>query len=121
MNRKKEKVFMGICLLLCVLLFLERLTGEIWHAALGLILVILVVWHSYRLRKAWKGRKSSVKALDVAMIVVMAALVITGILAHPLHDVPAVRILHRLCAVLFVFGMLAHAVQHGKLKRKKAA
>lgn len=48
MKLKKEKLLMGIMLVLCVLLFLERLTGEIWHAVFGLALAVIVAVHCCR-------------------------------------------------------------------------
>lgn len=120
MKLKKEKLLMAATLVLCVLLFLERLTGQIWHAVFGLALVVIVAVHCCRTKKTMKYRKTSFKAVDILLIVVLALLVITGVLAHPLHDVMAVKIVHKLCAVLFVIGIIVHAAQHGKLKKKKA-
>lgn len=119
MKRKKGILLMAITLLLCVLLFMERLTGEIVHALLGLILVIIIAAHMIKLRGVWKYRKTAVKVLDAVLIAAMVLLVVTGILAHPLRDVMEVKIIHKLCAVLFVIGVFAHAFQHGALKKGK--
>lgn len=117
MKIKKEKLLMAVTLILCVLLFLERLTGQIWHAVFGLALAVIVVMHCCRAWKIMEYRKASFKAVDILLIVVLALLVVTGVLAHPLHDVLAVRIIHKLCAALFVIGIIVHAAQHGKLKK----
>ena len=50
--------------------------------------------------------------LCVLLLGTLAVLMITGILLHPLHGVLIVLILHKLSAVLFVFGLIAHVVQH---------
>ena len=42
MNKKKEILFGIVILVLCVLLFAERLTGDIVHAVLGLLLIISI-------------------------------------------------------------------------------
>lgn len=119
MKQKKGMWMMVAVLAMCVLLFLERLTGEIVHAVIGLALVIIIAVHMNRLKGTWKYRKTSIKVLDIVLIVVMVLLVLSGILAHPLHDVLAVKIVHKLCAVLFVIGILIHGFQHAKqLKRK---
>lgn len=119
MKVRKEMVLMGVTLVLCVLLFLERLTGQIPHAIFGLALAVIVGVHAAKLKDTWKYRRASVKAVDILLIAAVILLVLTGILAHPLHDVLAVKIVHKLCAVLFVIGILIHAGQHGKLGRKK--
>lgn len=116
--KKKQKIFMVILLAMLVLLFMERLTGEIVHAVLGLALVILVAVHMYRLRETWKHRSMAVRVTDIVLLVLMVLLVLTGILAHPMRDVMAVKILHKLSAVLFVIGVIAHIVQHVRAKKK---
>lgn len=119
MNRKKQQILFGIVtLILCVLLFLQRLTGGIWHAVLGVLLIILMVVHFCRENAKLKHRKASIRITDWALIVLLAVLFLSGILLHPLHDVLALKIIHKLSAVLFVLGILAHMVQHGKSQKR---
>lgn len=120
MKQKKGMLLMAVTLVLCVLLFMERLTGQVVHAVLGLVLVAIIAVHMTKLKGTWKYRKKAIRVLDVLLIVVMVLLVVSGILAHPLHDVLAVKMVHKLCAVLFVLGVLAHAYQHGKLRKPKS-
>lgn len=110
----KKKLFIIISLVLCVLLFLQRLTGEIWHAAAGMLLAVIVVVHICRQIGRLKYMKPSVRRVDYILMAALAVLVLTGILLHPLHGVLAVKILHKLSAVLFVLGMVGHLIQHGK-------
>lgn len=119
MNRKNQQIAFGIItLVLCVLLFLQRLTGGIWHAVLGIALIILMIVHLCRENAKLKYRKAAVRIIDWALIVLLAVLFISGILLHPLQDVLALKIIHKLSAVLFVLGILAHMVQHLKTKKR---
>lgn len=114
MNKRKERLFLAITLVLCVLLFAERLTGGIFHAVLGMVMTILVIVHVCAQGKKWKYRKASVRVLDGVLVAASALLLLTGILAHPMHGVLIVKILHKLSAVVFVLGIIAHVIQHRK-------
>lgn len=112
---KYSKLFLTIILLaLCVLLFLERLTGGIWHAVFGILLTIVATVHLCRQNAKLKYRTRSIQVIDWALIALLAILFLTGFLLHPLHDVLALKILHKLSAVLFVLGVIAHILQHRK-------
>lgn len=114
MNKRKEILFMIITLVLCVLLFAERLTGDILHAVIGMILIIVLVVHMCRQMKKMKYRKSSIQIIDIVLMVAMAALFVTGMLLHPLQGVLALKIIHKLAAVIFVLCIIGHIVQHRK-------
>lgn len=114
MNSKKERLFMIITLILCVLLFLQRLTGEIWHAVLGLLLIIAMVVHMCRQMVKMKYKKNVIQAVDWMLIGSLAVLFLTGMLLHPLQGMLVLKILHKLAAVLFVLGIIVHMVQHRK-------
>lgn len=106
-----------ITLLLCVLLFLQRLTGGIWHAVLGILLIIVATVHLCRQNAKLKHRPRAIQIIDWILIALLAILLLTGILLHPLHGVLALKIIHKLSAVLFVLGIIAHMVQHKKMCR----
>lgn len=105
---------MGIGLVFCILLFAERLTGDIIHTVLGLILAVVVFVHMYRQRAKIKYEKQAARLADWIIVGALVVLVITGILLHPLHEMLIMKILHKLAAVCFVLGMIAHFVQHRK-------
>lgn len=107
-----------ITLALCVLLFLQRLTGGIWHAVFGIFLIIIATVHLCRQNVKLKYRSRSIQIIDWALIALLAVLLLTGILLHPLHEVLALKIIHKLSAVLFVFGIIAHMVQHKRTVKK---
>lgn len=110
-----SKLFLTLTILaLCVLLFLERLTGGIWHAVLGILLLIVATVHLCRQNAKLKHRTRSIQVIDWALIALLAILFLTGLLLHPLHDILALKIIHKLSAVLFVLGVIAHIVQHKK-------
>lgn len=112
---KYSKVFMAvITLALCVLLFLQRLTGDIWHAALGVLLLIVSTVHLCRQSAKLKYRKRWIQIVDWALIALFAILFLSGLLLHPLHEMPVLKIIHKTSAVLFVIGILVHMVQHKK-------
>lgn len=112
-NTNNAKRFLAIMMgTLCVLLFLQRLTGEIWHAVLGMLLVIVAVMHLCKQKGKHKYRARPIQAVDWALIALLVILFVTGILLHPLHGLLALKLIHKLSAVLFVLGVIAHMVQH---------
>lgn len=113
----KNRLFMIITPVLCVLLFLQRLTGGILHAVFGLLLAVMMVVHVCRHMGKFRNKKLSVRVVDVVLMAALAVLVLTGILAHPLHGVLAVKILHKLSAVIFVLAGIGHAVQYKDVKK----
>lgn len=119
MQTKKQHLIMAIFILvLCVLLFLQRLTGGIWHAVLGILLTVIVVVHLCRQNRRMKHGPPSVRVVDWALIALLAVLFVSGMLLHPLRDALALKIIHKLSAVLFVAGILVHIVQHRKSIQK---
>lgn len=109
-------MMMILSLVFCVLLFAERLTGEIWHVILGAAFLILSIAHGYRYRKEMKAGKRSVRITDWVMVVSLAFLVLTGMMIHPMQGALAVKIVHKLSAVVFAAGLLVHIRQHRKKK-----
>lgn len=116
---------MVITLVLCVLLFLERLTGEIAHVVLGMILVVITVAHLCRQMKKMKHQKLPIRVVDQILIAATLVMVFSGIMMHPLHGVMLhplhgvmlLKILHKLSAVVFVVGIIIHMVQHKERKK----
>lgn len=108
-----------ITLVLCILLFLQRLTGGIWHAVLGISLIIIATVHLCRQNAKLKYRARSIQIIDWALTALLAILLLTGILLHPLHEVLALKIIHKLSAVLFVLGLIAHMVQHKRTMKSQ--
>lgn len=114
MNKKKEMSFVAITTLLCLALFLQRMTGEIWHVILGVLFIIVIIVHICRQIGRLKHMNSSIRLVDWMLLADLAVVFLSGILLHPLQGVFAIKILHKLSSVLLVIGMIVHVVQHKK-------
>lgn len=115
MKTKYSKLFLAIItLVLCVLLFLQRLTGGIWHAVLGILLIIVAAIHLCKQNAKLKKRSKAIQVIDWALIALLVILFVSGMLLHPLHELLVLKIIHKVSAVLFVLGVIAHIVQHVK-------
>ena len=103
---------MSISLILCLLLFGKRLTGEICHAILGMVLSGMTAVHVCRHIGKLKYKKGSVRITDLVMLIALAFVFLSGML---LQGTLAVLILHKMSSVIFVIGMIVHVVQHSKV------
>lgn len=114
MKKTREKLFMAVTLLLCVLLFLEHFTGEIWHAVFGVLLIVLMVGHLCRQMIKLRYQKKAVRIVDEVLLGSLAVLFVTGMLLHPLQGMLVIKLVHKLAAIVFVLGIIGHIVQHQK-------
>lgn len=115
MKTKYSKIFLAVIIFaLCILLFLQRVTGEIWHTILGILLIIAASVHLCRQNAKMKYKKHSIRLIDWALIAFLAILLLTGILLHPLHEMVILKIIHKLSAAFLVIGIIIHMVQHKK-------
>lgn len=112
MSKNKERIFLVLTLILCALLFAERLTGEICHAVIGVLLVVVVGGHMCAQMAKMQYQKKSVRLMDQILIAALLILFVTGILMHPLQGILVLKILHKLSAVVFVLGIIGHIIQH---------
>lgn len=117
MSKRNNKLFMAAVFVLCVLLFMERLTGGVLHAIFGIVLAVMFAVHVCKSNKQMKYRKTSVQAVDWILIAALIVLVVSGILLHPLGGLLILKIIHKLAAVIFVLGLFAHILQHVKKKK----
>lgn len=113
-TKHKYTVMAVLTLALIVVLFLQRLTGDAVHSVLGLVLTVAMIVHLCRQNAKLGRRPRWIQMVDWALIVVLAVLLVTGILLHPIRDVLALKIAHKLAAVLFALGVIVHIVQHRK-------
>lgn len=112
MGKIREKIFMAVTVILCVLLFAERLTGDIWHAVFGVLLIVTVVGHMFKQKPKMQYQKPAVRILDQVLVGALIVLFVTGMLLHPLQGVLVLKILHKLAAVVLVLGIIGHIAQH---------
>lgn len=106
-------------LFLCVVLFLEHFTGPIWHVVFGVILIIMTVGHLCKQMVKLRYQKPSVRLVDQVLFVSLAVLFVTGMLLHPLQGIFLIKIIHKLTAIVFVFGIIGHVAQHRTTGGKK--
>lgn len=114
MKKTKENLFVAATLLLCVLLFLEHFTGEIWHVVFGVLLVVLMAGHLCRQMVKLRYQKRSVRVADEVLLGALVVLLVTGMLLHPLQGMLGIKLVHKLAAIVFVLGTIGHIVQHRK-------
>ena len=114
-NRKKE-LFTVLTMALCLLLFLQRLTGEICHAILGLFLIGIMAVHLYRQHEKLMYQKVPVQLVDWMILADLAVVLLSGILLHPLREAVVFQIIHKVSSVILVIGVLVHILQHRRSK-----
>ncbi|MGN0141972.1 MAG: hypothetical protein ACI4AD_07060 [Roseburia sp.] len=112
MSRIRRIVFLMVTLVLCVILFCVKLTGGVWHAVAGVLLIVVTVAHLCVHGKKLRGRKGLVYTADIVLLVSFVLLAVTGFLMHPLGGILAVAIVHKLSAVVFCIGLIGHVMQH---------
>lgn len=117
-NKKKEKLFIVMTMLLCLALFLQRMTGESWHAVLGVLFIIMIIVHICRKIGKLRYINFSIQLIDWMLMVDLAVVFLSGMLLHHLQGVETVKLLHKFCAVFLLTGMIVHIVQHRKNSRK---
>lgn len=115
----RNKLFVGANAVLCVLLFGVKLTGPLWHAAFGVMLVIINVSHVCIQFEKMKYRDKKIQLVDGVLMAALLGMFVTGMLMHPLNGILAVKILHKLTALLFILSMIAHGLQHRKKTAKR--
>lgn len=103
---------MSISLILCLLLFCKRLTGEICHVILGIIFFSMAAMHVCRHIGRLKYKRRSVRIMDLVMLIAMAVVFFSGMLLHPLQGSLVILIIHKMASVIFVIGMIVHVIQH---------
>ena len=94
---KKDLIFAPIMLVLGVLLFLLKATGMTAHIAISVAGVLVLVAYAVLTKKDWK-----LPALEIAMRAVYGIALITGIVVMNIQGNPALTVVHRIFAVLFV-------------------
>ena len=119
MSENRNQLFAGVTASLFMLLFCKRLTGEVCHAILGMLLAGMSVVHVWRHIGKLKFKKRSVQIADWVMLIALAIVFFSGILLHPLQGTVMILMLHKVSAVILVLGMIAHVVQHRMQKIKK--
>lgn len=118
MSRTREKIFLTLTMVLCVLLFAVRLTGPIGHVLLGVVLTIAMVAHLIKQKRKMKYQKPAIRLVDQVLLAALIVMFVTGMLIHPFHGMFVVKLLHKFSAVLFVLGIVGHVAQHSARRKQ---
>lgn len=119
MKKKKDAIFLIITLILCVVLFLVKLTGLAVHMVAGCLLLIVVVKHVCKNMLKMQYMPKKIKAVDMMLLISILVLFVSGMLAHMWSSIVVIKIIHGLSGIVFFVGVIIHAMQH-KPKRKGA-
>ncbi|MGN0245174.1 MAG: hypothetical protein ACI4DK_04295 [Lachnospiraceae bacterium] len=111
-NEKSGKQFLVAMLLLCLLLFLKWLTGEVCHIILGILLLGMSAMHIGKHIGKLKHKKKSVQIVDVWILIALSVVIVSGVLLHPLQGMLIILMLHKISSVCFVVEMIVHVLQH---------
>ena len=93
---KKDVIFAPAMLLIAILLFLYSATGLAAHIVISVVGVLVLAVYTSATRKTWKT-----PALEIPMRAFYGIALITGAIANA-TDVPALDIVHKVSAALFV-------------------
>ena len=97
---KKDMIFAPAMLLIAILLFLYSATGLAAHIVIAVVGVLVLAVYTSATRKEWKT-----PALEIPMRVFYGIALITGVIANA-TAIPALDIVHKACAALFVVLLL---------------
>ena len=118
MNKKQMIIFSTAVILLCVILFMERLTGPLVHVLCGVLLCICSIKHILFKIVRIKHMPSMVKLTDEIILVSLVIVAVSGMLMHPLSGAFWLALIHKLSGMVFFLGVIMHIVQHYKLGEK---
>ena len=110
---KKDFIFAPAMLLIGIALFMLRFTGMPIHIAVSVAGVLVLIVYAVLTKKDWK-----LPALEVIMRVFYGVALISGVVIMNVHGIPALSILHKASAALFVVLLVVLFV-HKLVKTKK--
>lgn len=116
-REKRERMFGTVILIFCLVLLCKRLTGEVFHIILGIVLSGILVVHICRQLGKLKVKNAAFQLVDRMLFIALAAVFVSGMLLHLLQGRLAVLIIHKLSSVCLIVGIIVHILQHKK-KRK---
>ena len=94
---KKDLIFAPILLVIGVVLFLLKATGLPVHIAVSVVGVLVLAAYTALTKKNWK-----LPALEILMRAFYGIALITGIVIMNVHGIPALAIVHKVSAALFM-------------------
>lgn len=109
--KKKEIMMFAAMLLACVVLFMERVTGPLWHLVLGIVVFLFSVVHLCKRTKKISRVKTSWKIVDILLTITVIGIFISGFMLHPMRNAMWLMWVHKSCGGLFFIGIIAHMIQ----------
>ena len=110
-NLKKDLCFVVPMIIICVLLALLKVTGLTAHIILSAVGVAILVAYAIITKKEWK-----LPAIEIAMRVLYAIALITGIVIINVHGIAALSIIHKISAALSFVAIIVLFV-HKAIKK----
>lgn len=110
---KKDLIFAPVMLLIAILLFLYSATGPAAHIAISVVGVLVLAVYTSATRKDWKT-----PALEILMRAFYGIALITGVVMNA-TDIPALDIVHKACAALFVVLLVVLFVKKLAANKKR--
>ena len=101
---KKDLIFAPILLLIAISLFLLKLTDMPLHIVISLVGVAVLIAYTVVTKKEWK-----IPVLEIVMRAMYGIALISGIIIN-LSYVPALAVIHKVCAALFALLLIASFV-----------
>ena len=111
---KKDLIFAPIMLVIGILLFLLKATGLPAHIAISVVGVVVLAAYSALTKKEWK-----LPALEIVMRLSYGIALISGIVIMNVAGIPAIAVVHKATAALFVV-LLIVLLAHKIIKDNKA-
>ena len=98
---KKDLIFAPILALIGVALFFLKFTGMAAHVAISVVGVVALAAYTVLTVKEWK-----IPALEIIMRAFYGVALVTGIVLMNVDGVPALAIVHKVSAVLFLASLV---------------
>ena len=111
---KKDFIFAPLMLVIAVLLFLMKLTGEPAHIAISVVGVLVLGAYTSLTRKSWK-----IPALEILMRLFYGIALITGIVVMNVTGIEALALVHKISSGLFALLLVVLFVHKLCTQKKK--
>ena len=97
----KNRFFLISMIVVSVLLAILRVTGLTAHIIVSVLGLVIMIPLTIATRKAWK-----IPALEVIMRVMYLIAIVTGGVLMKVHGIPAINIIHKIGAAMFMILLL---------------
>lgn len=119
MNKSKVKPLIGVTIVLLLLLFCVKVTGEVIHVLVGLAFTGIMIDHMIKQGKKLRYVPRKYRIVDMVLIISLVLICLSGIILHPLKDVLLIKIIHKLSSATLCIALICHVVQHKKKGNKR--